>query len=469
MDLKGGWGGVTYPLWCGVTETLFIVDAASRIVPQLAESVDVAPDGLSITLKLVKGVKFHDGTDFNAEAVKINLETTVSHNVPGSAPLQSIESYDIIDDHTLRINLKVFDATTLMCMAQSGVAVMISPAALAKPTTPENAGKDHLVGTGPFLFDSWAQDQFIRVVRNPNYWQEGRPYLDGYEIRNMNDLTTSVMAFKAGEVDQVENIDPAQYNQLKEEGYAVDIPPGLAFVFSLRLSSADPTSPFSKKEVREAVWHAIDKEGLVYGLGKGTYNVAEQLGSPFQGWYIQDYATREYDPDKARDLLAQAGYPTGFQTVLHGDVQGRQDDLVAIQAYLAAVGIECELDIADMGRATIFRTEGWEGILQTGFPNWSSFTSWMNLWLNPAGMSYPSIKFPDGWEESWLDVKTEPDYDKRMDKMKALYKHIYDEVLMIPWMYDSPRYVLNSKVHDMKWDAVDINGYWDPANCWKEK
>jgi ABC-type transport system substrate-binding protein len=459
---------VTYPLWAPVTETLFIVDAQDRIVPVLAESVEVAPDGLSVTFKLRQGVKFHDGTDFNAEAVKYNLENVITNEVAGSAPLQSIESYDIIDDHTLKINLKTFDATFLMSLAQSGIGVMISPAALAKPTTPENAGRDHLVGTGPFVFDSWAVDQYIIMKKNPNYWQEGRPYLDEIEIRNIPDYTISVMAFKAGEVDMVESIDPAQYNELKDQGYSVDIPQGLAFVFSFRTANKDPNSPFHDKRVREALWYSVDREGLVYGLGKGTYNVADQLASPSQGWYIEDYPARPYDVEKAKDLLDQAGYGQGFECVLHGDIRGRQDDLVALQTYFGAIGITCTLDIADVARSTTFGTEGFDGILQPGFPNWSSFSSWMNVWLSPTS-TFPTMEFPDNWIEDWQAVRAEPDYDKRMTMMKALLKVVYDEALVIPWMWDSPRYVLNAKVHDLMWDAVDINGYFDPANVWKEK
>ncbi|HEY97519.1 MAG TPA: ABC transporter substrate-binding protein [Dehalococcoidia bacterium] len=468
MDLQGGYGGVTYPLWCPVVETLYIVDAADRIVPVLAESVEVASDGLSVVFKLRQGVKFHDGTDFNAEAVKINLETVIAAEVPGSTPLKSIESFDIIDDHTLKINLKNFDATFLMSLAQSGVGVMISPAALTKETTPENAGKDHLVGTGPFLFDSWALDQYIIMKKNPNYWQEGRPYLDEIEIRNITDYTISIMAFKAGEVDMVESIDPAQYNELKEQGYTVGIPEGLAFVFSFRTANADPASPFSDKKVREALWYSVDRESLVFGLGKGTYNVANQLAAPQQGWYIEDYPARPYDPDKAMELLADAGFEGGFKTILHGDIRGRQDDLVALQTYFGAIGIECELDIADVARSSTFGTEGFDGIFQSGFPNWSSFSSWMNVWLSPTA-TYPTMKFPDNWTEDWQAVKTEPDYDKRMAQMKALLKVVYDEALVIPWMWDAPRYCINSKVHDLMWDAVDINGYFDPVNVWKEK
>ncbi len=458
----------TYPLTAPITETLFIVDAQDRIVPVLAESVDVASDGLSVTFKLRKGIKFHDGTDFNADAVKYNLETVKAAQVSGGAGLDNVTSYDIIDPYTIKANLKAFDATFLMNLAQSGIAVMISPAALAKPTTPENAGKDHLVGTGPFMFDSWSLNQYIRMKKNPNYWQPGKPYLDEIVIRNMPDYTTSVMAFKAGEVDMVESIDPAQYNELKSQGYSVGIPQGLAFVFSFRTANKDPNSPFSKKEVREALWYSVDRKGLADGLGKGTYNVADQLGAPQQGWYIKDYPNRQYDPAKAKELLAKAGYPNGFKTVLHGDVRGRQDDLVALQNYFGAVGIECTLDIADVARSTTFATEGFDGINQSGFPNWSSFSGWMNVWLNPV-QTYPTMQFPEGWTADWQSVRSEPDYDKRMAKMKALLKVVYDDALVMPWMWDAPRYVLNSKIRDLAWDAVDINGYFDPVNVWRAK
>jgi len=458
----------TYSLASPITETLFIVDAQDRIVPLLAESVNVAADGLSVTFKLKKGIKFHDGTDFNAEAVKYNLENVKTAQVSGAAALDNVTSYEISDPYTIKANLKAFDATFLMNLAQSGIGVMISPAALAKPTTPENAGKDHLVGTGPFMFDSWSLNQYIRMKKNPNYWQPGKPYLDAIEIRNMPDYTTSVMAFKAGEVDMVESIDPAQYNELKGQGYAVGIPEGLAFVFSFRTANKDANSPFAKKDVREALWYAVDRQGLAAGLGKGTYNVADQLAAPQQGWYIKNYTNKQFNVAKAKQLLTQAGYPNGFKTVLHGDVRGRQDDLVALQKFFLDIGIDSTLDVADVARSSTFATQGFDGIFQSGFPNWSSFTSWMNVWLNPV-QTYPTMQFPDGWTASWQAVRSETDYDKRMAKMQALLKTVYDESLVIPWMWDSPRYVLNSKIHNLSWDAVDINGYFDPVNVWRDK
>jgi ABC-type transport system substrate-binding protein len=457
----------TYPLSAPITETLILVDAQDRIVPQLAKSVDISADGKTVTFNLQHGVKFHDGTDFNAAAVKYNLEAVHNAKVSGAAVLDNVASYEVVDDYTLRVHLNTYDASFLMSLAQSGIGVMVSPTALAKPTTPENAGKDHLIGTGPFMFDSWAVGQYIRMKRNPNYWQPGRPYLDTIEVRSNTDITTSLMSFKAGEVDSVENLDPAQYLELQSQGYQVGIPPGLAFVFSFRTDNATASSPFAKQQVREALWYAVDRQGLVQGLGKGTYNVANQLASPNQGWYIQDYPNRPYDPAKAKQLLAEAGYPNGFKTTLHYDVRGRQDDIIALQNYFSAIGIQTDLDIADVARSTTFATDGFDGILQGGFPNWSTFTSWMNVWLNPT-LTYPTVAFPAGWIDGWKAVKAEPDYDKRMADMKALLKECYDQAIVIPWMWDSPRYVMNKNMMDVSWDAIDINGYFDAVNAWKK-
>ncbi len=458
----------TYPLTAPITETLIILDAKDNIVPVLATSVDTSADGKTVTFHLRHGVKFTDGTDFNAQAVKYNLEAVHNAKVSGSAVLDNVSSYNVIDDYTLQANLQTYDASFLISLAQSGIGVMISPTALAKPTTPENAGKDHLVGTGPFMFASWSPNQYIKMVKNPNYWQTGKPYLDEIDIYNITDYTTALMSFKAGEVNMVESIDPSQYNDLKSQGYTVAIPTGLAFVFSMRTDNANANSPFANQKVRQAVSYAIDRVGMAQGLGKGTQNPAYQLSAPFQGWYIPDYPNTPYDPAQAKQLLAQAGYSNGFKTTLHGDIRGRQDDLVALQGYLSAIGIQTTLDVADVARSTTFATTGFDGLLQPGFPNWSSFSSWMNVWLNPT-LTYPTVAFPANWTDDWKKVKAEPDYNKRMTMMQNLLKKLYDQYIVIPTYWDSPRYAIDPKVVDMQWDAVDINGYFNAAGMWMKK
>ena len=147
-----------------VLEALVKTDDNERIQPWLAESWNTAPDGKSITLYLRKGIKFQDGTDFNAEAVKYNLESVFKANIRGSSFLSNVTSYDIVDEHTLRINLKEYDCTFLLRLAQgvTAVGLMASPTALNKETTPETKAKIHAVGTGPFLFDSWERDNYVK-------------------------------------------------------------------------------------------------------------------------------------------------------------------------------------------------------------------------------------------------------------------------------------------------------------------
>jgi len=454
-----------------VLETLVLCDDQERIVPWLAEKVDTSPDGKQITFTLRQGIKFHDGTDFNAQAVKYNLEGVLAANCSGSAVLKNVDSYEIINDYVLRLNLKKYDARLLLQLAQSGIGMIASPTALQKPTTPDNMAKDHLVGTGPFKFDSWAKDQYIRFVRWDGYWQKGKPYLDAIEQRNSANVTASIMSFKAGEVNMVEDIDPSDYVQLKQEGYAVGIPTTLAFVFSISPDSANPDSPFANQKVREALEYAIDKKGMTEGLGKGTQNPAYQLAAPKDPWYIQGLPLREYNPAKAKQLLAEAGYPDGFKCILQSDVRIRDDSLVALQTYFKAVGIDGTIDKADVARATTFGQNGWKGVLIPGFPNWSSFSSWTSRFVNTA-IPYPSIAYPGGlsaYQEAWNQVCSEPDYDKRISKMKELLKQLYDQALIIPYYWDAPRYVTDGTVMDMAWDTRNTNGYYDAANVWLKK
>ena len=461
----------TYLLSSPALETLVLCDNEERIVPWLAESVESSSDGKSITFKLRKGIKFHDGTDFNAQAVKYNLEAVLQANCSGSAILKNVTSYDIIDDYTIRMNLQKYDARLLLGLAQSGVGFMASPTALQKATTPDNMPYDHLVGTGPFKFDSWAKDQYVRFVKNDNYWQEGKPYLDAIEIRNNPNVTTSLMSFKAGEVNMVENIDPADYVQLKAEGRDANISDSLAFVFSFSPDSANPNSPFANQKVREALEYAVDKKGMTAGLGKGTTYPAYQLGTPKDAWYMDDLPERTYDVAKAKQLLKEAGYPNGFKCKLQSDVRIRDDQLIALQGYFAAIGIEGTIDKADVARATTFAQNGWEGINIPGFPVWDSFSSWTNRFSNVA-LPYPSIAYPGGVEgntAAWDAICSEPDFDTRIKKMKELLKPIYEQALIIPYYYDAPRYVTDGKIMDMAWNTRNTNGYFDPTSVWIKK
>ena len=450
-------------------EPLLITDSQENLQPWLAESWVISPDGKQITLNLRKGIKFHDGTDFNAEAVKANLESVYKANIPGSAALGKIISYDILDPHTLRLNLEQYDFTLLLRLAQASTAIglMASAAAIAKETTPDNAAELRCVGTGPFVFDSWKRDAWVKYKRWDGYWQKGKPYLDAVKVQNISDLTVSIMSFKAGEAQAIENIDPVDARQLEKEGYQI-YQPDLYFLHTILTDGANPNSPFAKKEVRLALEYAIDKRTMAQGIGMGYYEPLSQLAVSHYPWFNPDLKLRAYDPKKAKQLLAQAGYPNGFKTKLVSDVMARRDTLIAVQTYLEEVGITTELEILEFGAAFAKPRQGWEGIYFPGYPNVGTMVGIIDRFGDPD--NYISFYRPPGWQEKWNAMRAELDDAKRMEKFKEILKILYDEVAAMPYQGDAPLMVIQpGKVHGFKHHANHIVGYWAPQDVWLSK
>jgi ABC-type transport system substrate-binding protein len=448
-----------------VFETLLRTDESDRITtdpPALCESYDVSPDGKTITLRLRQGIKFHDGTDFDAAAVKYNLQDVLAKNVLGSAVLNKVASYDIVGPHTLRLNLTQYDSTLLFRLATAVIGMMASPTALQKPTTPENTAKDHMVGTGPFIFDSWQRDSFVKFTKNPNYWQKGKPYLNAVEIKTIADQAVSMMTFMAGQADWWNTIDPTDANELTKNGFDVR-QTDFQFAHALYPDGANPDSPFANKKVREALEYAIDKEGLAKGIGVGYFQPAYEFATPKDPWYVPGLAPRTYNPAKAKALLAEAGYPNGIQTTLLTDTRVRKDTLGAIQTYLKDAGFNCTLDVADVARITATTRTGWKGILMPGFPTPLSFTTVISRFATPT--DYVSMYKPAGWQQKWDAMQAEPDYNKRMALIKELIKTVYDEMMATPYHTDGDRYAL-IKVNDLGAFAGRVTRWWDAANVW---
>jgi len=456
------------PMISPVVEPLIIMDASGAPAPWLAKSIDISADGKTITFKLNSDIKFHDGTNFDAAAVKYNFEALVAAKVSGSDVFASVASMDVVDPLTLRLNMKQYDARLLPGLAGSTIGQMASPTALAKAATADTAAKLHLVGTGPFIFDSWQRDQYVKYNKNPNYWQKGKPYLDAIEFRNNADVPTSLLSLKAGEVNWVENVDPSDYIAMQKQGFTGTISSDLFFIFSIFLDSANADSPFSKINVRRAVEYAIDREGMAKGIGQGTMNAIYQHGVDKDPWFVKGQTQLKYDAVKAKQLLADAGYPGGFTTPVTSDVRVRKDQLVAIQSYLEAVGIKTNLDMADVPRFTGLTQNGWKGLLIPGFPNGDTFTGWLGLY-NSSIFTYPSMAWPEGWKASMTSIIAESDLAKRMAMMQSAQKKLYDSSLIITYIGDSPRSMTDGRVMDTGFYKNGIAGYWEPANTWMKK
>lgn len=435
-------------------ETLFRIKERGELEPLLATGWEVSPDRSSITLTLRRGVKFHDGTNFNAEAVKWNLGNMIEARKGGKW-----KSVDLIDKYTVRVNLKGYANTDLTNLGQTR-AQMISPTAVK-----ENGldwARWHPVGTGPFKFVKFESDSKLVYEKNGNYWQENKPYLDGVEYQVIPDETVRNMAFQRGDIHVLEAIGKLA-NDLQKKGYEYRTRSGGTFV--LIPDSKNTDSPFSDKRVRQAVSYAIDRESLVQAVGYGLLRPAYQIAPGSEVTKVPDLAERHYDQDKARQLVNEAGYPDGFKTTIHTFLRiVPRDYITAIAHMLAKVGIEVDTDFPEAGRYTEYRFRGWNNAMMahciSPFANMNRCFSFYF-----GGRQFPSVQKPEGWEKAYNEALSSTEIDPV--KTQNLVKLMQETAMVIPYAEETKIRFFQDGVHDTGYMKDDLH-QWYPENAWLE-
>jgi len=322
-------------------ENLAKFDEKLKIVPGLAEKWEQSKDGLTWTFFLRKGIKFHDGTPFNAEAVKTFVERMIGPEKPSRAGLYTpfVKSVEVVNDSTVKIVLKSPFAFFLNNIAHSASGI-ISPTAL------KTLGKDiarKAAGTGPFKFVEWVHGDHLTMVRNDDYWG-GKPYLDKIIVKTVKEDSARVMMLQSGDAQLIVRIPPEDIPRLeKEKAVKLDTTETLRVLY-IGINCAK--KPFTDVRVRQALNHAVDKEAIVKSIYQGRALVSNGIVAPLATGYfpVQGYS---YDPDKAKKLLAEAGFPNGFKAKLWTP-QGRYpkdfEMAQAVQQQLKKVGVDCTLD-----------------------------------------------------------------------------------------------------------------------------
>ena len=322
-------------------ENLVRFDVKLKIVPGLALKWEQAKDGLSWTFFLRKGVKFHDGTPFNAEAAKVFFERMIGPEKPSRAGLYTpfVKSVDVVDEYTVKVNMIAPFAFFLNNLAHSASGI-ISPAAL------KTYGKDisrRAVGTGPFKFVEWVHGDHLTMVRNDDYWG-GKPYLDQIIVKTVKEDSARVMMLQSGDAQLIVRIPSEDIPRLeKDSNLKLDSTETLRVLY-LQFNVAK--KPFTDLRIRQAIAHAIDKDSIVKNIYQGRALVAQNIVAPLTTGYIPIKGL-SYDPERAKKLLAEAGYPNGLKAKFWSP-QGRYpkdfEMAQAIQQQLKKVGIDCTLD-----------------------------------------------------------------------------------------------------------------------------
>ncbi|PWD65314.1 glutathione ABC transporter substrate-binding protein GsiB [Pectobacterium versatile] len=418
---------------------LFGFDKDMKLVNVLADSYDVSPDGLTYTVKLHPGVKFHDGSAFNAAAVKVNLDraSNPDNRLKRYNLFKMIDKTEAVDDLTVKITLKTPFSAFVNNLAHPA-AVMISPAAL------KQYGKDigfHPVGTGPYRFVAWNQTDFVKVEKFNGYWKAGLPKLDSITWRPVVDNNTRAALLQTGEAQFAYPIPFEQAKVLeKNDKLALVASPSILHRY---ISMNVTQKPFDNPKVRQALNYAINKEALIKVAFSGYATPAEgPLPSSID--YSVKYHPWPYDPAKARELLKEAGYPDGFTTTLWSshNHSTAQKVLQFTQQQLAQVGVKVQVTAMDAGQRAA-EVEG-KGVKETGvrlfYTGWSASTGEADWALSPlfATASWPPAQFNTAFYSNPqvdADLATALKTTDRTEKQK-LYKDAQDKIWAdAPWIF----------------------------------
>ncbi len=380
----------------------------TKLTPDLAESVEVAPDGLSYTFKLRDGVTFHNGRELTSADVKYTLERLANPATqsPGQGYFSPIAGFDEFaagtapglsgvetpDDRTVVIRMSRPTAPFLNVLAMHFGSIVPKEEV-------EKWGDDfghNPVGTGAFKMTEWTSGQRIVFERNQDYFKQGVPYLDRIVFEIGQDPNIAVLRLKSGEVDIAgDGIPPAQYLDATTSEDTKDL-----VVLSDQLQTGYLTlnvtkPPFDNLKVRQAVNMAINKDRIVRIINNRAAP-ADQPLPPLMPGYAEDYEGYPYDPEQAKALLAEAGFPDGFQTELYAmNVDPNPRIAQAIQQDLAAVGIEAAVN--SLSQSVVIDTGG-----QGNAPMlWSGGMAWISDFPDPSGFYWPILScggaVPGGW------------------------------------------------------------------------
>jgi len=345
---------------------------------------------------------------------------------------------------------------------------------MVSPTAYQKNGLDwmkyHMVGTGAFMQTDYQQDVSLTTARNPNYWEKGFPYLDKLQMIYVADDLTRVALFKSGGCDILSNgRNPKLASELQAQGYQVVVSRGNGSV-SMFPDSINADSPWSNLKVRMAAEYAIDKEGIAKTFGYGYTSSLNQMNTSVSMAYDKTLPGRNYDVAKAKQLLAEAGYPNGFKTtIIASPMLPDRNMVLVVQSFLSKVGIQCDIQFPQAAAYSAISTGGtWNNaVLFTPTNLWENPNTVFNYYFQMPAISNKSIKRPDGWKAVLDASMATPVPDPAL--IKQLEDTLYNDVTVIPINDSTYPWIIADNVHDHGIGTYSTDAYWEPQYTWLGK
>ena len=444
-------------------EQLGRMDISGKVVPWLADSWQTDANALTLTVKIKQGIKFQDGTPFNAAAVKWNWDYLTSVN---STYFKNVKSVDVIDDNTVRANLSVWDNAIVYRLCNAGGSV-VSPTNWQ--TNGAAYGQTHPVGTGPFVFISWTKGVSVIYRKYDGYWQKGKPYLDGIQFQIITDETTRSMTFQSHGIDIILQSTPLQARDFKASGkFKLEVltqgAPTREYV--MLPSSGTATSPLAKSAVRQAMEYAIDKDAIVNSLFLGYGVVTNGFNLPTNWAYSPNVKGHQFNTATAKQMFASAGYPNGFSTTIYVDPQ-TQDSGTAVSSMLADAGIKAQ--VVPTSRAAMMEnfTKGWEGWLFVNQnPGPDTPTQMVGYYHTGGSPAYVSLLHSTEIDGILDTAVTAVDFAAKQAASWKVQEYLFNQTShVIPLCVETQVTTTWPQVRDDRFSTTS-GEEWTPEDCW---
>jgi len=400
-----------------------------------AENGGISADGKVYTFKLRQGVKFHDGTDFNADAVKFNIDRQLPPKVTadmsyGPFVFGSVRDVVVVDPYTVTINLTAKNTAFLANLAMSLAAPMVSPKAL---TDGNNSVMEHPVGTGPYKFVSWNKGENVILVRNDDYWGD-KAIIKNVIFRFIADNSARVLALNNGEVDMIDGIDATVVSQIESGGSKLFQAAGMNVNY---MAYNTTTAMFKDPAARIAVSQAINVDELVASLYQGYAEKATTILPTFVPGYDASVQQVAYDAAAAQAGLAKAGI-TKIHMIAYTNPRPYNSATgatlaTAIQGYLQKVGVSCTIDTFDW---TTYKEKVKAGDYDIAFYGWIGDNGDPDNFLNLLADKDPTMNIAR-WQDATYNADiaaalTMPNGPVRDAAYGAMEKYVAARAVWLP-------------------------------------